>query len=446
MAGTERLSGNRSVPASRYNLAVRQATTIVSVDNRPIAVRVRELALEVLSGPDAGVVVTLRGRALSIGAAPGNDLRLADPAVSRFHCRVVAGDDGYRVVDRRSVNGTFVDGTRVRDGYLREGARLRVGETEIAIRDGGGEAEIELAPEERFGAAPTAAPVLLLGETGTGKDLLARAIHDHSGRPGPFVVFDCGAVAPTLIESALFGHVRGAFTGADADRPGVFEQARGGTLFLDEIGELPPSLQPKLLRALEAGTVTRVGGVGEVGVDARVIAATHRDLRRAVNEEAFRADLFYRLAVIVLEVPPLRERPEDIPLLCAHFLRELLDDGAGGAWLRPHLEDAFGALAAHRWPGNIRELRNVLERAAALADPRELSKDRLARLVELRSSIVRTMHTRPPLKAAREQFDREYLRDVLAAAHGDVQRAAEVAQVHPKSFERLLRRYRVPRP
>ena len=292
----------------------------------------------------------------------------------------------------------------------------------------------------RAAAAP--ATVLLLGETGTGKDLLARAIHGDSPRARrPFLIFDCGAVAPTLIESALFGHVRGAFTGADADRAGVFELADGGTLFLDEIGELPLPLQPKLLRALETGQVQRIGAPAPITVDVRIMAATHRDLRAEVDRERFRADLYYRLAVITIEVPPLRDRPDDIPLLAAHFAGAVLARGGDLAWLRGHLDDAFGALRGQPWPGNVRELRNAIERAIALADPSALAGDPLGRLVELRTSLRRT-RARLPLEAARAEFDRGYLRDLMTDAAGDIRVAAEQAGVHPKSLERLLRRYK----
>ena len=444
-----------------------QTTIIVAVDGRPVSMRVRHLSLEVIEGPSAGQKVDKGDRPLGIGADPSNQLVLEDPKVSRFHCRITTDDHGHLLVDRGSANGTHVGGLRAREVYLADGARIELGESVLVARLDKTEDEIELSTEERFGeavgrsvamrrlfaaarrAAASNAPVLLLGETGTGKDVLARAIHDSSPRAGrPYVVFDCGAVAPTLIESALFGHVRGAFTGADSDRPGVFEWASGGTLFLDEIGELAPALQPKLLRALESGTVTRVGATTPIEVDARVVAATNRDLPAEVEGERFRADLYYRLAVIVLEVPALRERLDDVPLLAAHFLRDQLGKEARGdqGWLVPHLELAFGALRHHRWPGNVRELRNVIERAAALADPAGLSGDHLARLVELRTTIGRTMHARLPLEQAREQFDREYLRDALAAAQGSIPHAAAAAGIHPKSLERLLRRYKLREP
>jgi transcriptional regulator with GAF, ATPase, and Fis domain len=438
-------------------------TTITTLDGRAIGMRVERLVLEVESGRDAGARAELAGHELVVGADPSSTLVLRDPRVSRFHFRVTADDTGLLLRDRGSANGTFVGGLRAREVYLHDGARIELGDTTLVARVGGGEQDIELSIDESFGAAigrslvmrrlfaaarkaaHTSATMLLLGETGTGKDVLARAVHDASPRArAPYVVFDCGAAAPSLIESALFGHVRGAFTGADADRPGVFEWASGGTLFLDEIGELRGDLQPKLLRALETGAVTRVGATAPVPVDVRVIAATNRDLRADVEAQLFRADLYYRLAVIVLEVPPLRDRREDVPLLAGAFARDLLGLGdADLARLRPQLDEAFGALRHYPWPGNVRELRNVIERAAAMADPAALRGDVLAKLVELRSAIGRTWHAHLPLEQARAEFDREYLRDAMAAAQGSIAHAAAVAGVHPKSLERLLRRYKL---
>ncbi len=432
-------------------------TTVITVGDRPVALRVQQLALEVTAGPDTGARAELGPATLGIGSDRTNQLVLTDPKVSRFHARITADDHGLLLADRGSANGTWVNGIRVREAYLADGARLELGDTAIVVRVGGTEQEIELSADERLGgaigrsvamrrlfaaarrAAASSAPVVLLGETGTGKDVLARAIHDVSPRAqAPYVVFDCGAAAPTLIESALFGHLRGAFTGADTDRPGVFEWATGGTLFLDEIGELAPALQPKLLRALESGEVTRLGATTPTAVDVRVIAATNRDLPAEVEEGRFRADLYWRLAVIVLEVPPLRERLDDVPLLAGHFARDL---GKDATWLAPQLELAFGELRHHRWPGNVRELRNVVERAVALSDPS--SPDPVSRLTALRANLGRELHTRPPLEQAREQFDREYLRDVLAAHQDSIPHAAAAAGIHPKSLERLLRRYKL---
>ena len=452
--------GSATLCAMARQLAAQ--TTFVGPDG-PLRVRYERLRLRVIRGPDAGATIAMAADDLGIGSHPSNQLVLSDPRVSRFHARLTRDDRGLRAVDLDSANGTRVSGVTIRDVYVGAGQVIELGDSAIEVVPDGGDAEEELPPIDHFGellgrslvmqrlfatarrAAASTSTVLLLGETGTGKDLLARAIHVHGPRAaGPFVVFDCGAVAPTLIESALFGHVRGAFTGADADRPGVFELAHGGTLFLDEIGELPLALQPKLLRALETGTVTRVGAAAPAAVDVRIMAATHRDLRAEVDGERFRADLYYRLAVIALALPPLRERGADIPILAAHFARSVLARAGGDlTWLMPHLDDAFGPLRGQAWPGNVRELRNAIERAIALADPSALAGDPLARLVELRGSLRRTRRGRLPLETARTEFDREYLRDLLTDTGGDLRAAAEQAGVHPKSLERLVRRYRL---
>jgi transcriptional regulator with GAF, ATPase, and Fis domain len=433
-------------------------TTLITTDG---ALRVREqrLVVRVVRGPDTGLEVELADVPIGIGTHPSNQLVLTDTRASRFHLELVRDDRGARAIDLDSANGTTAGRLRIREVYVGDGAVLELGDSAIEIR-ATGETTHELPASEQFGellgrslamrrvfaiarrAAAAPATVLLLGETGTGKDLLARAIHGASPRAQrPFLVFDCGAVAPTLIESALFGHLRGSFTGADADRAGVFELADGGTLFLDEIGELPLSLQPKLLRVLETGQLQRIGAPAPITVDVRIMAATHRDLRAEVDRERFRADLYYRLAVIAIEVPPLRERPDDIPLLAAHFARAVLARNGELDWLRGHLDDAFGALRSQPWPGNVRELRNAIERAIALADPSALAGDPLGRLVELRTSLRRT-RTRLPLEAARAEFDRAYLRDLMTDCNDDIRAAAEQAGVHPKSLERLLRRYR----
>jgi transcriptional regulator with GAF, ATPase, and Fis domain len=259
-------------------------------------------------------------------------------------------------------------------------------------------------------------------------------------------VVNCGAISPELIESELFGHEKGAFTGATAQRRGAFEVAHGGTLFLDEIGELPLALQPKLLRALEAGVVMPLGAGSELPVDVRIVAATHRDLRDMVERGQFRADLYYRLAVLPLELPPLRERREDLPLLAGHFLRELLPPGIGDpGWTPAHLAEAFAGLAGHDWPGNLRELRNLIERAVAMTDPAALAAGTLPQLLSLRSSIAEAMASPPPLEDARAGFDRQYLRQLLVRSGGDLSRAAAIAGIHVKSLERLLRRHGLPR-
>ena len=442
-------------------------TSVIRDANRPVALRVRELTLEVVEGPASGARASMTRRELSVGTHPSNDLVLDDSAVSRFHFRIVADEKGHRIVDSTSTNGTSVNGVRVEQAFLGDRARIQAGSSTIVAHLGDGSSDIELSADDTFGpavgrsvamrevfalarrAAGSSAAILLLGETGTGKDVLARAIHGHSARAGsPFVVFDCAATPPSLIESALFGHVKGAFTGADETRPGVFERAAGGTLFLDEIGELPVDLQPKLLRALDGGSITPVGGSREVRVNVRVIAATNRDLRAMVAQDRFRPDLYYRLAVVPIEVPPLRERAGDVPLLAAHFAREFLagERRADDSWPAADLERVFAGLEAQEWPGNVRELRNAVERLLALADPDELRPGSEATLAALGSRVAIGKASRLPIHAAREQFDREYIRDVLAAAEGDIERAATAAELHPKSFERLMRRHGIGRP
>jgi transcriptional regulator with GAF, ATPase, and Fis domain len=333
------------------------------------------IVVTVLSGQSKGVTRPLSGT-FKIGKANDNDLVLGDDTVSRHHCELVRTGEGIHVKDLGSTNGTKVAGARVQEATFPAGTVLRVGEVEIALRPQPQRIEVLPSDQTRFGPAighsvamrtifalleriaPTDATVLLQGETGTGKDVLARAVVDASPRATkPFVVVDCGAVSYSLLESELFGHERGAFTGAVAMRQGAFELAEGGTVFLDEIGELPLDVQPKLLRVLETREFRRVGGNRTFRCDVRVIAATKRDLPREVAGGRFREDLYYRLAVVPVFVPPLRARRDDIAPLVEHILRST---GSGDVSLA---KETTEALSAHDWPGNVRELRNVLERA-----------------------------------------------------------------------------------
>ncbi|MCA9673358.1 MAG: sigma 54-interacting transcriptional regulator [Myxococcales bacterium] len=356
-------------------------TEVVYKDRQPVLV-VRAATLRVVAGPDAGKACALETQRVRVGSGSDNDLPLSDTLVSRRHLELSVADHGYLLRDLGSTNGTFFRGARVREALLAPGAELRLGETVLRI-ERREERSSSIAPQRAFGSlvgtsramqevfgllsavAPTDTTVLVLGETGTGKELVAAELHENSPRRArPFLVLDCGAIPRELIESELFGHVRGAFTGADSDRAGIFEQANGGTIFLDEIGELPQELQTRLLRVLDQRTVRRVGEHTPRAVDIRVVAATHRDLRDAVRAGTFRQDLFYRLSVVQIRLPPLRERPEDVPILARHFIRE-----AGGR----NPEDVLGpevleVLTTRRWPGNVRELRNVVERAMVLAD------------------------------------------------------------------------------
>jgi DNA-binding NtrC family response regulator len=332
------------------------------------------------------------------------------------------------------------------------GTLLRFGK--VHVRIAAGEAP-RVAPSERtrFGAmvgrsiamrelfavlelaAPTDATVLIEGESGTGKELAARALHDHSARAnGPFVVVDCSAIAENLIDSHLFGHVRGAFTGAERDRKGAFVEASGGTLFLDELGELPPAAQAKLLRALEAQTVQPVGADRPVEVDTRVVAATHRDLARMVAAKQFRFDLFYRLAVVHVALPPLRDRLEDLPDLIVATTRGR-DPG-------PIDGDNLARLQQHAWPGNVRELRNVLERAWAMSGNVPFRGLKLWVETTAAAEPAGTVETSLPFKEAKERwndaFERRYLASVFETYQRNVTRAAEHAGINRRHFRELL--------
>ena len=426
-----------------------------TTDARLTALHVRGAKLVITKGADAGRSATIDQPTFVIGTGQSADIRLGDPAVSREHVRVSLLPNGVRIRDDSSKNGTWLGGVRVREVLLSSDASIVVGGTTIAITIEADDLELPLSANDRFGdaiggsavmrnlfavlekVAPTDLTVLLEGESGTGKDVLSRAIHAKSARANePMVVVDCGAIPVNLIESELFGHERGAFTGADKARKGVFEEANGGTLFLDEIGELPVEMQPKLLRALEAREVRPVGGRTSRPIDVRVVAATSRRLAEAARTGEFRSDLFYRLAVARVTVPPLRERPEDVLPIARAMLRVLRND--------PTLQiptDLASMLEAYTWPGNVRELRNVVERWAALGrldrtmfDPLEAQRSAEDDLAMLPYHDAR--------KIVLDRFEEKYLPRVLARAGGVMARAAELAEVARPSFYRMLERIR----
>jgi transcriptional regulator with GAF, ATPase, and Fis domain len=408
---------------------------------------VRQFEVVVLNGPDRGRRVASQSDELSIGGAAGNDLELTDVAVSRHHCTVRADERGLLLIDLGSRNGTFVDDVELVIGYVRSGSRVRIGESLLQINVLDHVLEQPLGTGDRFGPLLGASPamrklyplleqcasgnanVLIVGETGTGKELIAEEIHARSSRrSGPFVVVDCSALSHDLAESELFGHERGAFTGADVERIGAFESADGGTIFLDEIGELPLTLQPLLLRVLEARTIRRVGSNEQRPIDVRVIAASHRDLRTLVNERRFRPDLFYRLNVVRVVVPPLRERVADIELLAASFWRTFRPELAPPPALLAHL-------ASQSWPGNVRELRNAVERAALVGWKREH--------VEVGRSEDIALTYQQAKERAVWDWERSWVERLISAHGGNLSRAARAAKMGRSHLRELARRHNI---
>jgi DNA-binding NtrC family response regulator len=442
------------------------STTVLSVGNRPVAVEVRGFQVEVVGGPDAGKTALASRRSFEIGTQPSCDLVLSDAHVSRRHLRIDIEARDCVLYDLGSTNGTRLHGVRVRAAALDDGAVIECGQTKLRFAMTATPFRVALAEHDDFEGllgrsvamrelfalldrvAGTDAAVLIQGETGTGKERVARALHARSRRAArPFAVFDCAAVPPTLIEAELFGHEKGSFTGATEKRAGVFERADGGTVFLDELGELALELQPKLLRVLESNEVYRVGASKPTPIDARIVAATHRDLQTRLGEGLFREDLYYRLAVVTVRVPALRERRDDIPMLASHFARENLfqAQGSRGGVAAPGWEAIFEFMKGYDWPGNVRELRNVVERAVIMSDPKLLRGDPLDAVAELRKRAEPAMHKRVSLRAARDATEREYLEDLVRATDWDLDQAAQIAEVHRKSLERLLREHNIRR-
>ncbi|MDQ3296370.1 MAG: sigma 54-interacting transcriptional regulator [Myxococcota bacterium] len=442
---------------------------------------------------------------IRIGSMEDNDVVLGDDTVSRYHCRIVQDDTSYVLIDQRSTNGTFINKVRVREAFIKPGSTVSVGQSQL--RFNAREEEVQIVPSHNDRCAgliggnarmreiysiiekiaPTATTVVIDGETGTGKEVVAQAIHSLSPRVrNELVVFDCGAVPPNLIESELFGHEKGSFTGAMMTRQGLFEQADGGTLFLDELGELPIDLQPKLLRVLEQREVRRVGSTKASKVDVRIIAATNRNLEDEVKAGRFRQDLFYRLSVVRLHLPSLRERSDDIPLLVQHFL----DHGQYNRLnnvpkIRGLTREAMAALQTYPWPGNVRELVNVIERAVSFSDGPTLELSDLPDYLrsarppsnttgrastntgQVRKVASRTTGGNPVVsmdpnapaptppeellaegvtfKDAKERwvasFERDYILQLLRRNNGNISHAARAADIDRKYFRKLMKKY-----
>lgn len=410
---------------------------------------------------------------IHIGSLDTGDVVLTDSTVSRRHAEISRTPDGFILRDLGSTNGTFVGPVRVKEVFLAPDTHFRVGRSELVFTPIDEVIEVEPSQAERFEGlvgqsvvmrelfnileriAPTDLTVLISGETGTGKELASRAVHERSRRKGKaFVVFDCGAAPANLIESELFGHERGAYTGAVESRAGVFEQADGGTIFLDEIGELPKALQPKLLRVLEQREVRRLGASKSKAIDVRVVVATNRDLRLEIEAGRFRADLFYRLAVVELKLPPLRERMSDLLLLEEHLLTHA-PHNPGVQYISTEVEAIF---QSYHWPGNVRELKNVIERALPFCDGPEVRISALPDALRgatkhplaIPTKVIAPNHDASvSFKDAKDSiidaFERQYLVDLLEQHGGNVSRAARTADMDRKSITRLMKKHEITR-
>ena len=442
-------------------------TLIMPAAGRGEHLTVQTCKLLAVSGPLVGQEFVMRKDSFTIGADLHNDLVLGDSTVSRRHSEIVLGEEGYAIRDLGSTNGTWVQGVRIKEAFLDEGTELQLGSTRLVFCPMPETMEYRLSEKHAFGGllgrstamrrvfhlaeryAPTDSNVMIEGETGTGKEVLAEEIHKHSLRADkPFIVIDCASLSQDLVASELFGHTKGAFTGAITDRAGAFEAADGGTVFLDEIGDLAPELQPKLLRVLEKREIRRVGSNQVRKINVRIICATNKKLENEVNASNFREDLFFRLSVVQIEMPPLRKRKDDLGLLSEHFLLGLIPD-------TPIEEigdmvEAARQFRHHDWPGNVRELRNLLE-LASYSEERPINLGSYLyfgrssrREPRMDTSSARYSAERPFKEAKQElihEFETQYLSELLKQFEGNVSRAARHAEIERAYLQRLVRKY-----
>ena len=438
--------------ASPHTEQLRDARGVVSLRRHP-------LRLSVTAGPDKKLVRELSGERIVVGTHESCDLVLTDPTVSRQHLEISLVPQGWALCDLDSRNGSFVGDLRVREVIVSRDTKIQVGGTTLRLEPLRAAVDLPVGEAERFGPllgrsavmrrlfevlgrlAPSDATVLITGESGTGKEVAARAIHEASPRRHKaFVVVDCGGLPANLIESELYGHQRGAFTGATQARDGAFVAADGGTLFLDELGELPLELQTRLLGVLERRQVQPLGSNKPRGVDTRVIAATNRDLRKEVNRGSFRADLYFRLAVMNVHMPALREHSEDIPHYVAAMLAEWSESGSS---VQIDAE-TIARLQAQPWPGNVRELRNTVERAVILGElnaPAESAPTQL----QAREGVAPSVDPLIPFKVGKaaliEQYERSYIEALMQRFEQNITRATRAAEIDRVYLLRLLDKY-----
>ncbi len=443
---------------------VNSQTLIIPARDEHDRILIQKCKLLAVSGPLKDREFEVGKDAFTLGNDTDNDLVLSDSTISRRHCEISLTADGYSIRDLGSTNGTIVQGVRIRDAMLDEGTEFQIGSTRLVFCPTSDTVEFKISPHQAFGAlighsermrrvfflaeryAPTDSTVLIEGETGTGKEILAEELHRHSRRKDkPYVVIDCASLAKDLIASELFGHTKGAFTGAMTDRAGAFEHADGGTVFLDEIGDLPLELQPQLLRVLEKREIKRLGSNQTRRIDVRVIAATNKKLEKEVSGGTFREDLFYRLSVVRIEIPPLRQRLADIEPLLLKFLTEFMGTGALDAikdWKR-----ALRVFKTLAWPGNVRELRNLAE-VAAYSDQRPVELTGFLfqrRLNNSEEDLLARYSPDRPFKVVKNEllsaFESRYLKALMHRHEGNVSQAARQAEIERAYLQRLLRKY-----
>jgi DNA-binding NtrC family response regulator len=422
---------------------------------------IQKCKLLVVSGPLTGREFVLNTENFTLGSSRNNDLVIDDVTVSRRHCEINLTTEGYAIRDLGSTNGTYVQGVRIQSAYLGTGSEFQIGETRLVFCPLQERHEFKISSANAFGRlygestamrhvfhqaerfAPTDSTILIEGETGTGKEVLADELHKHSLRKDkPFIVIDCASLARELVASELFGHAKGAFTGAITDRVGAFEAAEGGTVFLDEIGDLAPELQPQLLRVLEKREVRRVGSNTPRKINVRIISATNRKLQQEVNAGRFREDLYFRLSVVHIHIPPLRTRREDIPILAKRFLAEFLGDET-----EKHLKSvdtASRALRQHSWPGNVRELRNIVERASH-SDQTPLNFTSFLYPTDNTPRQREMFSADRPFKVVKQEviqdFELSYITDLLRRHDGNVSQGAKQAGIERAYLQRLVRKY-----
>jgi DNA-binding NtrC family response regulator/pSer/pThr/pTyr-binding forkhead associated (FHA) protein len=418
---------------------------------------VQELVLHIQESAKPPRYFPLQSEIVTLGASEKNDIVIDDPYISSRHLKIVQREGRVQLFDLGSTNGTWVNGVKVREAELEVGCSIKMGQCEATLIS---EEKIQslvavktdqfcgllgssVVMQDLYGllqrVGPTEAPVLILGESGTGKEIVARALHSLSSRvKKPFVAINCGAISPELMESELFGHEKGAFTGAERRHDGAFGQARGGTLFLDEIGELPLGLQPKLLRVLENKTYRRIGGAEELRSEVRIIAATHRDLAAAVQENRFREDLFFRLFVLPIHLPPLRERKEDIPLLVRSFLEEFSTSSTAKV-LSPA---AMARLMEHPYSGNVRELRNVLLRSMILSPGNKIDAQDLSFPQDFNKYSPRSQSLSSPLERL-EDMEKRLILKALTTHNWNKARAAEALGIAKSTLFSKIKLYQL---